>query len=194
MADKVDINALFGIKPKVEDGKVVQVQAPTPPSQPQTPSAPSAIGGLQAALRGISNNAVTPPSAAPAPAQFIVPEPIVPATSATPIKSFIFDDQAESYPSEVLAEIEQAVLTLTNSIDNKELVGNAVASIVSKIAQHDFLKDILAPEVLGLMVRGLRESYGVAVAKKSKASAKRAATSAGLEKTKSLLSGLSFDL
>ncbi len=90
-----------------------------------------------------------------------------------PIKTFVFDDQPDKYPADVLEDIEQSIRILQGSFENPELVGNAINSLVGKIQEHDFLKDILAPEAMGLMVRGLRESYGITIRKKSKTQKKR---------------------
>lgn len=101
-------------------------------------------------------------------------ETVTPSFSeAVSAKEFQSPDQPDEYNDEHVRELKQALSILEQSIDNKELVADALKNIMVNIKQHVFLKDILLPEDCQLMVRGLRESYGVTIAKKQKKRGKR---------------------
>jgi len=109
-------------------------------------------------------------------------------------KEFQYDSQKEKYSSEEVKEIQAALETLKNSIDQPEIVGQALRSIMHDMQTNPNLVDLLAPEDIGLMVRGLRESYGVAIAKKQQYKSKRKRTEEEVDNTIDELKGLGIEL
>ena len=91
-------------------------------------------------------------------------------------KDFQSSDQPDQYTDKHVEELKQALDILKNSIDNKELVADALKNIMTNLKRHTFLNDILLPEDCQLMVASLRESYGVTIAKKQTKKTKRDAT------------------
>jgi len=92
-------------------------------------------------------------------------------------KDFQSADQPDEYTDTHVAELKQALDILKGSMGgNKELVADALKNILISLKRHTFLSDILLPEDCGLMVAGLRESYGVTIAKKQTKQKKRDAT------------------
>jgi len=88
-------------------------------------------------------------------------------------KDFQSADQPDQYTDIHVAEFKQALDILKRSIGHKELVADALKNIMVSLKKHSFLSDILLPEDCQLMVAGLRESYGVTIAKKQTKKKKR---------------------
>ncbi len=89
--------------------------------------------------------------------------------SATEISADEFNspDQPDAFPEIDVQVFKDALEVLANNIDNKEIVGQATASILQLIQDNENVKAMLQPADINLMVRGLRESYGTAIVKKS---------------------------
>lgn len=122
-------------------------------------------------------------------------ETVTPSFSeAVSAKEFQSPDQPDEYNDEHVRELKQALSILEQSIDNKELVADALKNIMVNIKQHVFLKDILLPEDCQLMVRGLRESYGVTIAKKQKKKGKRETTAKDVEAVMEQLADLDITI
>lgn len=109
-------------------------------------------------------------------------------------KEFQFPHQPEAYTPEQVGQIKGALELLANSMNNREMVGQSVYHLLHQIKQNPKLSAILAPEDLGLMVRGLRQSYGVVVQKKTENRSKRQAKVEDVDKLVDDLSsmGISF--
>ena len=105
-----------------------------------------------------------------------------------------FEDQPEKLQEAVVADVKKSLALLADNINNKELVGQAVKSVLSDLQKHDFLRDILQPEDLGLMVRGLRESYGRAVQQKTERKKKTTATNAAVDSILNDLANVEFNV
>ncbi len=90
-------------------------------------------------------------------------------SSATEISADEFNspDQPEKFTEDDVQSFKEALEVLSNNIDNKEIVGQATSNILQLIQNNENVKAMLQPEDINLMVRGLRESYGTAIVKKS---------------------------
>ncbi len=91
-------------------------------------------------------------------------------------KEFQSADQPDKFNAAHVEALKTSISVLYNSIDNKELVTNALSHIMSHLKKHPFLVDIMLPEDCQMMVRGLQASYGVTIAKKQTKRTKRDAT------------------
>jgi hypothetical protein len=109
-------------------------------------------------------------------------------------KTFTFPGQIEEYPQETIDEILRAVNVLENSLTHKELIGDAIKQLVGKLQENPNLRDILAPECFGLMVRGLRENYGRVIATKQVKQQKVTERAKDANEMKEILADFSFDL
>lgn len=109
-------------------------------------------------------------------------------------KQFQAEDQPEGYEQIHVDELKQSLDILVNSIDNKEMVGDALKKIMLDLKRYPFLVNIMHPEDCNLMVRAVRESYGVTLAKKQNRSKKRAATSKEVEDTLDILADMEINL
>ena len=84
------------------------------------------------------------------------------------------EKQPENMPSDVQQEFEQSLLMVVEGLENRELLGQAVQHTMMFLQEHPALCEILAPENIQILVRGLRESYGVQVANKTEKQEKKA--------------------
>ena len=84
-----------------------------------------------------------------------------------------FDRGKEAYTQDEVAQFKGSFQMLKDAITNPKLVGQAVKNIMVMMGANPHLCNIAMPEEVGLMVRGIRQSYGVTVAKKSAASEQR---------------------
>lgn len=109
-------------------------------------------------------------------------------------REFQAEDQPEGYEQIHVDELKTSLDILVNSIDNKEMVGDALKKIMLDLKRYPFLVNIMHPEDCNLMVRAVRESYGVTLAKKQGRSAKRKATSKEVEDTLDILADVEITL
>jgi hypothetical protein len=107
---------------------------------------------------------------------------------------FTHPEQPSEYSEEAVKSIKNSISIIQQNLDNKELVGQAVVNVLALLKQHEFLRGILEPEDLGTMVRGLRVSYGVAVAQKQARAKKTKATNAEVDEAMSMLKGMDFKI
>ncbi len=109
-------------------------------------------------------------------------------------KDFQSEDQPDQYTDVHVAELKQALDVLKNSISNKELVADALSHIMRGLKKYTFLSDILLKEDCQLMVAGLRESYGVTIAKKQSKSKKRTANIQDVDEVLDQLSDIDIQI
>lgn len=86
---------------------------------------------------------------------------------------FNSEDQADKFQQAEIDNIREKLQLLEDNIDDKDIVQNALKIILTRTHEHEFLQGIFHPEDLGLMVRAMRESYGVTVTVKKQRSTKR---------------------
>lgn len=82
-------------------------------------------------------------------------------------EDFQFPTQPDTMSPAMEGELLHAFDMLRASIDDPTNVGQATQYIINLLQDRPELKGNLAPDDFGLMVRGLRTGYGVAIAKKS---------------------------
>lgn len=171
----------------VNQGKSAQKSGET-----SAPNSDDAFSKLKQSLDN-SNIPETEPSVAISPRTCVATE--AGGESARQISSppdvsadeFNSDDQSENFSSESIENFKTALQILENNIDNKEVVGQATASILSLIKNDEEVRAMLRPENIQLMVRGLRESYGTVIVKKETRQTKRQQSQ---ENVDDLLSGM----
>lgn len=115
-------------------------------------------------------------------------------SEANAAKEFTSPDQPEKYSKELVTEFRSSLDILVNSIENKELVSDALKKIMIDLLKYPFLGDIMHPENCQLMVRGLRSSYGVTLAKKQTRRTKKETTSADVEEVMDLIGDLDIEI
>jgi hypothetical protein len=89
-----------------------------------------------------------------------------PAGDAPNLSNYIYEGQAETADERATEAFYEQLKVLEESIGSGFAVDN-ITIILKFLDEHSFLKDILKPEEIGIMVRGLRSSYGTALANAS---------------------------
>lgn len=112
-------------------------------------------------------------------------------------EDFQFPTQPDTMSPAMEGELLHAFDMLRASIDDPTNVGQATQYIINLLQDRPELKGNLAPDDFGLMVRGLRTGYGVAIAKKSERKEKVVARKQSVQEVHEMLSdlgGMSFKL
>lgn len=109
-------------------------------------------------------------------------------------REFSYDSQSEGMDAEAMESLGTALNMLQDNIEDKDIVSEAVKNVLNLLNHHDFLKKILKPEDCGLMVRGLRNSYGTTIAKKEARGTKAKATDAAVQGVLDNLGDLQVEL
>lgn len=104
------------------------------------------------------------------------------------------DSQPEKFNEKTVAQFKAAVKTVHEHVDDKGLIGDAIKNVLSMLEEHDFLKKIVQPQDIGMMVRGLRENYGVVIQKKQTRTTKRRAGAEEVEKIMADLSDIEIEI
>jgi hypothetical protein len=101
------------------------------------------------------------------------------------------DTQPAKFTPEEMQGLRDALSLLETGIDRPEIVGSAVRNVLTSLQSNPALCDILAAEDCGTMVRGLRQSYGIVIAKKDE----KVSRSAAKDKiADDLMAGLDFTI
>ncbi len=103
-------------------------------------------------------------------------------------------DQPEGYEEEMVVALKDSLDILINSMDNKELIADALKKIMLDLKRYPFLVNILHPEDCNLMVRAVRESYGTTLAKKQVRQGKRQATSKEVDDVMDMLGDMEITI
>lgn len=77
--------------------------------------------------------------------------------------------------------VRDSIDILISSMDQPDMVKAAIINVMQQLKGNPALQEILQPEDLGLMVRGLRTCYGVTIAKKGERKTKKVATNQRVE-------------
>lgn len=120
-----------------------------------------------------------------------MPEPVA-TTPEISADEFNTPDQPDGLDPNAVKELKDCIETLQQSFVHREMIGGAIRNVLMHLQKYPFLKDILLPEDCQLMVRGLRESYGVQVVTKQKRGEKKAASAKEVDEVASLLSDIGF--
>lgn len=100
-------------------------------------------------------------------------EVAVPFSEEASANEFNSEDQPDEFQQAEIDNIREKLQLLEDNIDDKDIVQNALKIILTRTHEHEFLQGIFHPEDLGIMVRAMRESYGVTVTVKKQRSTKR---------------------
>lgn len=106
---------------------------------------------------------------------------------------FTFDSQPDEFEPQTIEDLQKAFDILANNFDNKDLISDSLANILTTIRNTPHAANILKPEHFGLMIRGLRESYGVAINKKETKQKKRAASAKEVEEISGIMKDMGLD-
>ncbi len=109
-------------------------------------------------------------------------------------REFQAEDQPDGYEEEHVNALKDSLDILVNSMDNKELVADALKKIMLDLKRYPFLVNILHPEDCNLMVRAVRESYGTTLAKKQVRQGKRQATSKEVDDVMDMLGDMEISI
>jgi len=115
-----------------------------------------------------------------------------PAATEISADEFNSPDQPNAFPEIDVISFKEALEILANNIDNKEIVGQATSNILQLIQNNENVKAMLQPEDINLMVKGLRESYGTAIVKKSARKEKTVVNEQNVNKLMKDMSDLDF--
>ena len=103
---------------------------------------------------------------------------------------FNFDGQPDKYDAEQVAKLAASLELIQDNLNDKDMIGQAVKNILSDLKQYPELTAILRPEHCGLMVKGLKQSYGTVIAKKSERKSKKQASSEEVNKILENMGGI----
>ena len=99
------------------------------------------------------------------------PKPV--AKKTPPTRGFVHPEQSDKYTEEEVERIQTSISILYENMEDKEIVAQAMRAVLTDIRKNQNLRELIKPEDCGMMVRHLREEYGVEVIKKAgKAKAK----------------------
>jgi hypothetical protein len=107
-------------------------------------------------------------------------------------EEFVHSSQPTEISDAAQEQLRQALGTLVQSFENKELVGSAVTYVMQTISANPHLKDNIQPDDIGLMVRGLRMAYGTVIVKKQQGQEKKRVKQESLNEIDELMSGSGF--
>lgn len=88
-------------------------------------------------------------------------------------EEFSHESQPDKLTEQEIKEFRETIEVLENNLDHKDLIGNAITNILKKLKAREQYRTLLLPEDCGLMVKALRESYGVAITIKKTKTASR---------------------
>lgn len=133
-------------------------------SNPFAKSAASATSGPTSPAPG---TAAVPEVASSPPVQNATSGPTASAEKQVSAEEFTHESQPVEYTQEQMDNLQLALVNLQNSFGGKkEQIGDAIRMVGVQLAEHPALCGIMRPEDWGLFVSGLREGYGVAIAKR----------------------------
>lgn len=170
------------------------------PANPKTPPAPTAPPASPFAALAAKNKAAGAritqrkqftPAAPPEPMAPPPPPPTVSELASMDLGAHDFHGQPNAMPSEPLAIFRDNLAKLQNLQGTQDLP-NALRQILQYLHDQPELKDQLAPEDIGLMVRSLRGSYGIAIRAKTTNKSKAKARNAKAAEVDAALDDLGF--
>lgn len=133
---------------------------------------------------------VPPPPLATAGTPVVLP-PVAPQQKATAV---VNSDQPDKYTAEELLNLQKSIELLSGAITNPAIVGSALKQVMISLQRNPALKGILAPTDCQLMVRAMRESYGVVIEKKEGRQTARSGAASARDKSYAEVSAELADL
>jgi len=113
---------------------------------------------------------------------------VVPDTN---VDNYKYQEQADACDDATTATFYELMHTIVNSFGTDKL-GEALHDCRGYLQEHDHLKAILKPEDIHYMVRGLRSTYGSALASRTANKTKRSASNKKVDDVLADLGSLSF--
>lgn len=104
------------------------------------------------------------------------------ASSSPSLSDLNHESQPDKLQKETVIKFRTALDLLADNVEDKEIVGDCVRNVLGMLKEHEFLEKILKPEDCGMMIRGLREGYGVVIQKKQTKQRKKTASAAEVDK------------
>lgn len=95
------------------------------------------------------------------------------AVDTSSVSHFNHPTQPDAMPASIEEDLKRSLDIIKLQFEDRALVGQAIPHIMRSLQENPNLRALLAPEDIGLMVRGLRECYGVAVTVKVEKKAKK---------------------
>lgn len=117
-----------------------------------------------------------------------------PASAAAELDQFNHPTMLEQFTPEAVDSFRDSIQMLRDSFEHPELVANATRNILITLRENPNFIDILLPEDYGLMVRGLRESYGQVATSKTVNKEKRASAKSSIAAVADFLGDIEIDL
>ena len=185
--------------------KKATTAAPAEP-EPEKPAAP-ATGGL-GFLKNKIGSTPAPAAAAPTPSPSPAPTPPAddlsalldsevgggskPTTTPSGFKSRFADEEPATAPDRALPEdAEKPMRQFVESLDSvykivhePDLLGGVIKSIMIELAQKPEYRKLIQPKDIHTMIKGMRDSMGMARIKKEESKAKRSGGSRSKKPTK----------
>jgi len=90
--------------------------------------------------------------------------------------------------------MQHGLEVLANQIEHKGDVGEILKNLMMMMHDTPSLAEIIEPKDIGLMVRGLQESYGKVIVKKTVRSKKLRATQLAVQEVADLMAGVTLDI
>lgn len=174
-------------KAKQAEVKPIQENISNNLTPEQSKLGPATVPTGMISLSGFSIKTPTP---APTPKLEAKPDTLVGATGPAepvvsipvePAKEFNHSAMTEKMSSQNEEAFKAAIEVLHNCISDIELARNATVNILRGLHENPNFVKFLVPEDCGLMVRNLRESYGLVASSKIAKNEKKAAKATTIE-------------
>lgn len=139
--------------------------------EPVKPQLANPFSGLAASLsKNKQEVAVSKPAPASMPAAVTAAKP----AQVVDAETYKHSTQLDAVQEQELASLQGAIDLLRDHMDVPDLVGDSIRNVMTLIQARPYLAELMRPEDMGALVRGLRESYGVVIQKKQENRSKRA--------------------
>lgn len=140
-----------------------------------------------------ASHAVSLPGSAVAgsPAQVEQPNPAM-STEAELAREFHYEHQGAEFSQQDADEFRASLEILKNNLDNPSVVGSAIRHVMTTLQEHPGFATILLPEDVGMMVRGLRQSYQTAVVIKQTKAKKTVVKNESVDAALDMMAGMKF--
>lgn len=105
-----------------------------------------------------------------------------------------FGEGSEKFNDSELINLKQAFLELLAGIEDKEAVRFNIRNVMLQLQGNPALVDILLPDHVQTMVRGLRNSYAMAIDKKVERKAKKRTAAEKTDEMKDIIAGMDIGI
>lgn len=159
-------------------------------------AAPTKTGGIKF---GIKKNSSSPQAGVQEKVELqrVESERLVPPSPPTPTpitaEQFTHPEQPEKFSEEQVQAFKDAISFMHSSLPHKEESPQAMRIVLHMLEEEPLLNDLLLPEDCGAMVRVLKTSFGVEIAKKQTRSAKQQKSTETQNELEDMLNSLGAD-